>query len=118
MSVDLVVGDLHGVAVPLDFLVVDEAFEYVIAEGVPHEVALLGGGDGLFEGAGKRRYARLAALIVGHVEHVGLGRRGEVVALFDALQTGGEHDAEGQIGVAGGVGGTVLDAPGLLPYPL
>ena len=49
-----------------------------------------------------------------HLEDVLLHRLGQGVLALDALQTRRQHDGEGQVGVAGGIGRAELDAGGLL----
>ena len=98
---------------PLGPLVADEPFEDVLAQGLGHELRALHVGDGLVEAAGQGPDLLGGQFLGRHGEQVGGRLAGQLVALLDALQAGGQDDGEGQIGVAGRVGGPVLDAGGL-----
>ena len=74
------------------------------AEAAAEEVAALGVLDRLPEAAGEVLDAPRLALLLAHLEDVLLDWFGTRVLLLDAFEAGGEHDGEGQVGVAGGVG--------------
>ena len=88
--------------------------EDVLAQGVPQQFAFLGQDDGLAQAAGQRFDPLGLTFLGGHGEHVALHRRRHGVFLFDTLEPGRQHHAEGQIGIAGRVGGAVLHTHGAL----
>ena len=57
-------------------------------------------------------HAELLEHLVADLEQVGVGLVGQFVPLLDAAHPGGEHQAEGEVRVARGVGRAVLDAGG------
>src|SRR5439155_25025452 len=58
--------------------------------------------------------AALLLLLLRHLEDVLLDGVRAGIFFGDALQAGGEHGGESDVGVAGGAGGAVLDAGGVL----
>src|SRR5665647_636976 len=103
-------GHLSAVGVPLLALVAQHEVEHVLAEGLGHKLGRLHDRDRLLEGGGQRLDAEGPALAVGQLPDVVLRAVGQLVALFDALEAGCEHDGEGEVGVRGGVHRPVLDA--------
>ena len=95
-------------------LVRDEALEDVIAQRVAHELARARHLDRLVEVVGQRVEADGLTLVGGHLVDVGLDRGRQLVLVLDALEAGGEHDGEGQVGVGGRVGVAQLGAHGAL----
>ena len=69
--------------------------------------------DGVVQAGRQRVVSHGAAFRRAQRPDVVLGRRGELVALLDALEAGTEQHGVGQVGVGGGVDATVFDPRGL-----
>ena len=80
----------------------------VVAQRFPQQFAVFGHSDGLAQTAGQRLDAQRLPPLFAHIIDIFRQRRMLRVALFDALEAGGQQHAERQIGVAGRVGGAVL----------
>src|SRR5918994_2597552 len=110
VAVDLPGAHLHPVLVPLLLLCLHEALEDVIAEGIAdHRVAaqLV---DRLAQGS--RQLLDLAGFELRGVEVVEVlfHRVWRRELPLDAVEAGGEHGRECQVGVRGGIGAAQLDA--------
>ena len=114
VAVELPLGDLHPVVLPLLPLDLDVAVEDVLAEGAEHQLRLGRQLDRLAQRLGQLLDSQLLPLLRTDVVEVLLHRLGQLVALLDALEAGREQDREGQVGVAGRVGTAQLHARGLL----
>ena len=102
-----------AVVLPLPPLVAQEEVEDVFAQRLGHEFAALHRRDRLRQRGRQWLDAEGATLVAGEAPDVILGLGGQLVALLDPLEAGGESHGIRQIGVAGGVDGADFDAAAL-----
>src|SRR5258708_38153386 len=107
---DLEWCDVGLVVGPLSPFVDQEVLEHMGAERLGHQRGMLHRVERVAQGAGQRPDANGQAFLFGERVDVVGGLAGELVALFDALQTGCEDQREREIRVARRVGGAELDA--------
>src|SRR6267143_4202116 len=112
VGVELPAGDLLLIALPLHLLRLDETFEEVDTQRIPHDLVLAQIAQGLREGPGE-----LAELVAGErlrVEGIEIlldGRR-QGQLLTDPPETGVQHGGKGEVGIARGIGGAEFDPDG------
>src|SRR5205823_6228353 len=97
IAVELELADLDLVVGPFGALVADEPLEDVLAKGLGQQLRALHGGHGVGEARGERTDALGRQLLGRQGVQVGGSLRGQLVALLDALEPGGEDDRERQV---------------------
>lgn len=99
-----------GVRVPLRTLVPQEEIEHVLTEGVGHEFAALHRLDRPIEARRQRLQSHSPPFRRRQCPDIVFSARRQIQAVFDALESGGQQQCQGQVGITCAVQRSVFNA--------